>query len=136
MQIIGGLLDAPPCNGELSRQLEALARVTYAHPLTQEPVRFGVSTIERWYYQARKARGDVMRALERRVRSDAGTQRSLSVEIRQQLDAQCRLSPDWTYQEHYDGLVRLSAGDPTLPAVPSYTTVRRYLVRRGVKARS
>jgi hypothetical protein len=47
--VIGQLLAAPPPKGELKAALQALAGRTWQHPATGAPVRFGLSTIERWY---------------------------------------------------------------------------------------
>jgi hypothetical protein len=54
--VIGQLLAAPPDKGELRSAIEALAARTWQHPTTGEPVYFGFSTIERWYYRALKER--------------------------------------------------------------------------------
>jgi putative transposase len=48
--VVGQLLAAPPRRGELRPQLDKLAARAWRHPITGEPVRFGVSTLERWYY--------------------------------------------------------------------------------------
>jgi hypothetical protein len=42
-------LASPPKRGKLQREFEALAKRTWRHPSSGLPVRFGVSTIERWY---------------------------------------------------------------------------------------
>ncbi len=47
--IIGALLAAPPAKGELSAALRQLAAREWRHPSTGAPVRFSVSTLERWY---------------------------------------------------------------------------------------
>ena len=47
--VIGQLLAAPPDKGELKAAIEGLAAGAWRHPTTGEPVRFGFSTIERWY---------------------------------------------------------------------------------------
>ena len=52
--IIGPLLAAPPRRGQRESALRALAAQTWRHPLTEQPVGFGFSTIERWYYAARQ----------------------------------------------------------------------------------
>ena len=52
--VIGQLLAAPPPKGELRGQLEELARREWPHPITGLPVRFGVSTLERWLHKARR----------------------------------------------------------------------------------
>ena len=72
--VIGQLLAAPPDKGELKAAIEALAARIWRHPTTGEPVRFGFSTIERWYYRAldENASGEVapllayLRELQRR----------------------------------------------------------------------
>ena len=76
--IIGPLLAAPPAPGELGPRLRELAGRDWLHPVTQQPVRFGVSTIERWFYAARRAGLDPMAALQTRVRSDVGRSRAMS----------------------------------------------------------
>jgi len=47
--IIGALLAAPPAKGALRAALEQLAAHEWRHPSTGAPVRFGVSTLERWF---------------------------------------------------------------------------------------
>jgi putative transposase len=47
--IIGPLLAAPPATGDLQSALQGLAARTWRHPSTGLPIRFGASTIERWY---------------------------------------------------------------------------------------
>lgn len=53
--IIGPLLAAPPASRELSAAMTTLAAVTWRHPVSGLDIRFGVSTLERWYYTARAA---------------------------------------------------------------------------------
>ena len=77
--IIGPLLAAPPAAGELHEALTVLAAKTWRHPFTGLDVRFGVSTIERWLYAAKRA-VDPVRALRNQVRRDIGRFPSLSVE--------------------------------------------------------
>ena len=70
--IIGPLLAAPAEHGELGARIAELAGKAYEHPTTGEVIRFGASTIERWYYAAREATDPVI-ALARKVPSHAGT---------------------------------------------------------------
>ena len=51
--VIGHLLAAPPAKGLLCLELDQLAAREWRHPITGTVVRFGLSTIERWYYRAR-----------------------------------------------------------------------------------
>jgi hypothetical protein len=54
--VVGQLLAAPPPQGELRAELRKLAARTWQHPVTGEPVRFALSTIERWLLRARRER--------------------------------------------------------------------------------
>src|ERR1700720_3616056 len=67
--VIGQLLAAPPAKGELKAAIEGLAGRTWQHPTTGEPVRFGFSTIEHWYYRALKERTDPVGVLRPKVRA-------------------------------------------------------------------
>jgi hypothetical protein len=75
--IIGPLLAAPPPPGELRAALRALAAKTWRHPRTGLELRFGVSTLERWFYAARRA-ADPVQALRNQPRRDVGRFPSLS----------------------------------------------------------
>src|ERR1700730_2925985 len=86
--IIGPLLAAPPRRGELENILRELSSRTWQHPVSGLPVRFGMSTLERWYLAARKAKQDPIAALKRRVRADAGRYRVLSPRLIEALHAQ------------------------------------------------
>jgi hypothetical protein len=46
--VIGQLLASPPAKGALRAALKQLAAREWRHPSTGAPVRFGVSTLERW----------------------------------------------------------------------------------------
>jgi len=81
--VIGQLLAAPPPKGDLRAQIEALAGHQWRHPITGEPVRFGFSTIERWFYRALKERSDPVGVLHRKLRTDAGQQPAMSDAVRQ-----------------------------------------------------
>jgi len=47
--VIGPLLASPPSKGALQEALKGLAAKVWRHPITGADVRFGASTIERWY---------------------------------------------------------------------------------------
>ena len=66
--VIGQLLAAPPAKGELRAALEQLAAREWHHPSTGAPVRFGVSTLERWLYRARNEQHDPVSVLRRKRR--------------------------------------------------------------------
>ena len=127
--IIGPLLAAPPESGELQRAFTALAAKTWRHPVTGLDVRFGASTLERWYYAARRA-VDPVAALKDRLRGDEGRFPSLSEVAVAALTTQYREHPGWTAQLHLDNLRVVCQASGF--AVASYATVRRYLLARGM----
>ncbi|HST76196.1 MAG TPA: DDE-type integrase/transposase/recombinase [Acetobacteraceae bacterium] len=133
--VIGHLLAAPPAKGALRAALQQLAAREWRHPSTGAPVRFGVSTLERWFYRARNARHDPVSVLRRKRRGDAGAQASITPALRQALLAQYGAHKSWSAQLHHDNLAALAETRPELQPVPSYTTVRRFLVASGLTRR-
>ena len=85
--VVGPLLSAPPKGGELEESLMALSKKQWKHPITDEMVTFGFSTIERWLYQARKQDNPIT-ALRPKRREDAGQSRQLSVALKQAIQTQ------------------------------------------------
>jgi putative transposase len=79
--VIGQLLAAPPDKGELRVAIEALSQRTWVHPTTGEPVRFGFSTIECWYYRAARERTDPVGVLRRKLRADAGVEQRFAASL-------------------------------------------------------
>jgi transposase InsO family protein len=127
--IIGPLLAAPPPEGELQAALKSLAAKSWRHPLSGMEICFGVSTLERWYYAAKSAT-DPVAALKNRLRDDVGRFPSIASRVIEVLGAQYREHPGWTMQLHVDNLrVALAGSDLT---VPSYPTIRRYLIAQGM----
>jgi transposase InsO family protein len=55
----------------------------------------------------------------------------VSARLAQALERQYREHPSWSYQLHVDNLAALVAADPELGPLPSYTTLRRYMLARG-----
>ena len=134
--IVGPLLACPSRErGELRSALADLARQSWCHPITGEPVQFAASTIERWYYRARSAPRDPVGALRNRVRQDVGTHASLSPLLRQAVQRQHDDHPSWSVQLHYDNLEQLVLREPTIGSLPSYATLLRYMKRQGLVRR-
>jgi hypothetical protein len=94
--IIGALLAAPPAKGALRAALRQLAAREWRHPSTGAPVRFGVSTLERWLYRARNERNDPVGVLRRKRRGDAGAQASMTPALREALLAQYGAHKSWS----------------------------------------
>jgi transposase InsO family protein len=130
--VVGPLLAAPPPRGQLAAELARLASQAWRHPRTGEPTRFGVSTIERWFYLARGAKADPVAALRRRIRKDCGRQVALGERLKQALVAQYGDHRGWSYQLHADNLAALVAEDAGLGPVPSYSTVLRFMKAHGL----
>ena len=131
--VIGPLLASPPEPGKLLDALKLLAGRDWQHPITGLPTRFGVSTIERWYYQARRQR-DPVGALKPKLRADAGRSRALSGALKLVIAEQYQAHRCWSVQLHYDNLAARVADDPALGPLPSYATVRRHFKACGLIA--
>jgi transposase InsO family protein len=131
--VVGPLLSAPPTvRGELRREIKRLAARTWSDPVRGTPVAFGASTIERWYYLARRV-ADPVAALKKKVRSDRGSRPSISDAAKRALHAQHRAHPGWTKQLHYDNLVALAEDLSELVPVGSYSSVCRHMKATGLR---
>jgi putative transposase len=127
--VIGPLLVAPPAPNELFTELAALSAKTWRHPESGLDVRFATSTLERWYYKARRA-PDPVSALKDRCRTDVGRFPSMTQQVIDTLQTQYREHPGWTVQLHFDNL--RSALKDSGVYLPSYPTLRRYLRASGM----
>jgi transposase InsO family protein len=132
--VVGPLLASPPAPGELQAALAGLAERVWRHPLSGQPVRFGVSTIERWYYAARAA-ADPVSILRRKARKDSGRQQAIGAELGEVLRRQHAAHPSWSYKLHLDNLAVAVRDKPHLGPLPSYASLRRYLVAQGLRRR-
>jgi transposase InsO family protein len=130
--VVGPLLADPPAAGELQAALETLAQRAWIHPTSGQPTHFAFSTIERWYYQARDAH-DPIAVLKRQTRSDRGSFRAIDTALGERLRAQHREHPSWSVKLHLDNLEVLVREDASLRSLPSYSTLRRYMDRQGLR---
>jgi putative transposase len=133
--VVGQLLAAPPPKGMLRRELKQLAARTWRHPVTGAPVRFGLSTIDRWYRRAKHERQDPLRALRRKVRKDLGSQGSMRLVIRQALLTQYASHSSWSVLLHYENLRALAEARAELRPIPSYSTIQRFFRAHGLRKR-
>ena len=92
LSVVGQLLHAPSERGELAQRIRALAATLWTHPTSGEPVKFGFSTIERWYQKARRT-ADVFEALKRKTPRHAGTHPSIDAAIDEHFDFACCCCP-------------------------------------------
>ncbi|MGH6840398.1 MAG: DDE-type integrase/transposase/recombinase, partial [Methylocella sp.] len=130
--VVGHLLSAPPAHGMLRAAIEELAAKIWTHPQSGRDVQFAATTIERWYYLARNEKLDPLGVLRRAVRKDCGKV-SLAAAVAERLIDQYRQHPHWSCKLHYDNLAVLVKEKPSLGALPSYPTVRRYMQTRGLE---
>jgi transposase InsO family protein len=130
--VVGGLLSSPPEPGELQNALQALSEKEWIHPKHGGPVKFGLSTIERWYYRAKDSNNPID-ALQTPRRLDAGKGRVLGPELSAALKRQYELHPGWSYDLHHENLKVIAGGDPLkYGRAPSYSTVRRHMRASGL----
>jgi putative transposase len=129
--VIGALLSCPPKRGQLNKQLEELSQKSWKHPVTEEPFKISIPTIERWYYAALKEKGSPMPALSRKVRSDIGQSKAVTEDIKVELEKLFNGHKSWSYQLQNDNLA-VVVEQKKLGKSPSYSTVRRFLVGRGL----
>jgi len=132
--VVGGLLARPPEKGKLQQEIMLLAERLWRHPITNEPVKFSFSTIERWYYRA-IATTDPIRAMARKQRRDTGKTTVLSSAQLMELIQQYKNFPHWSYQLHLDNLAALIKTRPDLGTMPSYATLRRRMLSNGFRPR-
>src|SRR5438094_1750818 len=133
--VVGSLLAAPPPHGELQHELARLAEKTWQHAVTNEPTRFGLKTIQHWYYQAKNAPTDPVGRLRKRPRNDLGRQTALSDAFKRAIHSQYTAHRSWSYQLHYDNLAAWVDAEPELGTLPTYATVRRYMKSVGLTKR-
>ncbi len=129
--VVGPLLASPPAVGELYCEFERLAQKPWRHPISGEMVSFAASTIERWYYAARVGE-DPVGVLRRKVRSDHGQQRSLHPALAAVVREQYTQHSSWSFKLHHDNLAVVVAQHAELGALPSYPTLRRYMLAHGL----
>ena len=132
LSVIGSLLAAPPARGQLQPQLAELAAQKWRHPISGAWVAFGLSTLERWYYQALHAPTGPVVALQRKIRSDHGQHPAIRGPMAQWLAEQYRQHPSWSYQLHADNLAVLIAQQPQPAPKPSYVSVLRFMQSHGL----
>ena len=116
--MIGQLLAAPPAKGELRAAIAAAGRARRGGiRRTGEPVRFGFSTIERWYYRALEGAAPIRSACCAASCAPMPASRSRSSDaVRQALLAQYAAHKSWSVQLHHDNLVALAETRPELQA--------------------
>ena len=112
--------------GQINSEIQQLSDRTWKHPISGEDVRFGFSTVERWYYRALIAGSNPIAALGS-PRSDEGSHRALPNDGYAYLHSQFRTHRQSGYQQLYNKLDEF-AKKRCWKSLPHYSTVRRYLL--------
>ena len=131
--VVEGLLSSPPEAGALQTALRELAERSWRHPLTGEPTQYGIATIERWYYRAKRERGSAVTTLRRKNRSDTGITRVVDDTVKSILREQHRAHPSWSYKLHADNLAAALKAQKLSTSAPSAVTVWRWMQSCGLR---
>lgn len=129
--IIGHLLSAPPKKGELKSHLEELSKKQWNHPITGQLISLSFSTLEHWFYRAKKTH-DPVSSLRTKLRTDSRSSRKLSENLKKVIQDQHIAYPRWSYQLHIDNLAIRVKDTPGLGPLPSYSTIYRYMKTHGL----
>ena len=131
--VVAPLLVEPPVAGELGARLTALAEQTWPHPISGALVRFSRSIIERWYYAA-VGQERPTEVLQRVRRCDADGFRRMSPPVVAWVRQSYADHPAWSYLLQYENL-RASRPETERRLLPSYPTLRRFMLRQGWRPR-
>jgi len=126
--VIAELLASPPDPGCLQLKIDELCKKVWKNPINGTPLHISRRTIERWYYVAKKSINPI-ETLYPKLRSDNGKNKSLSPDMKMELERSYREFPQWTTQMHYDNFCVWVAMSK-IPC-PSYSAVRRFFRVRG-----
>jgi len=120
--------------GELKPALEDLSRRIWLIPTKLGPRerRFGVSTLERWYHQARREKTDPVDALSRKRRHDAGLSPMMGQKLREAAIGLYNAHKTWSVEVLYKNLETLAKNHPEFGTLPSYRTVCRFFRSQGL----
>lgn len=129
--VIGALLSNPPENQDLKARLKELCETEWTHPIDGRKFRISFPTVERWYYKSLHQEKDPVGILRRKLRSDSGTTRHLTPDMKSWLEKNYRDHPSWTGQLHCDNLRVWLKENPECEMAPSYPTILRYMKLRG-----
>jgi len=129
--VVGALLASPPEAGELRAQLKELAKRQWTHPVRGCRYLVSLPTIERWYYKSLNQEKDPVGSLRRKLRSDSGTTKHLTPEMKDWLQKNYIQHSSWSGQLHCDNLRAWLKLNPSYGMAPSYTTILRFMKNKG-----
>jgi transposase InsO family protein len=131
LQVIGNLLSETLEQGELQAGLKALSQKSWNHPKKGPGTKIAFSTLESWYYDAKKNPNNLAETLANQVRADLGVHRVLNQSLKDEVEKQYKDFPEWTVKLHFDNLKTLWTTS-AVPRIPSYMTVLRYFRMNGL----
>lgn len=124
--VIGQLAARELSRGELAEALRALSKARFRAPGSDHTRQFGVSTLERWYYEYRD---EGLEGLKPKARNDRGRGRGLEPELLALLCDIRRENPSASVSLILRTLACEGRIDPT---AVSASTLRRVFVERGL----
>lgn len=128
--VIGQLLSCPPDFGTLRKELKRLSEITWSNSDGTKR-KFSASTIERWYYLAKKNKDkSPFDNLKKMKRSDYKKVRKLTKEIIDLIDSSIKKNPSWSMKLHWENICLILKNNKK-NYFPSYTTIKRYLRSQG-----
>jgi putative transposase len=125
--VLSHLLSAPPKSGDLKAALREISERKHRRSWDQSEVTISLRTLERWYKLCKNAPRPTEQ-LQPKVRSDKHKTRQLSEDHKKWLILERHRRQSWSIQLLYDNLVEVEMKT----AVPSYTTVLRYMRKNGL----
>ncbi len=131
LAVIGELLCSPPERGQLKKKLRALGEKIWLNPITGEPLRISSTSIERWFYRARKHHQNPIESLADKTRADWGISRNMDACLAESWNELYQKHPCWSYTLLYDNFIALMKTRDPSAKVPSYSTMHRYSLRVG-----
>ena len=90
-----------------------------------------IPTIERWYYVAKNSDNPID-DLATKLRADRGGRMLENSKLAEMIQSQYRDHPAWTRTLHHKNLEVLCAKIQDLGPMPSYSTLKRYMVDKGM----
>lgn len=110
-----------PCLVELANQKD------WRHPISGEVVELKLRTLQRWYTKASTAH-NAMSALMPAIRKDKGKSQSLSEEFIKKMKDLYAEYAFWSWKLLHDNMAAVLRSEQINPYIPSYATLRRYLL--------
>lgn len=129
--ILGRILSDPP-KVVKPCLMELVSQGGWRHPLSGETVELKLRTLQRWYAAASTA-DNAMLALMPATRKDKGKSQAISADVIVIVEVIYGDYPHFSWKLLHDNLAAQIRSQTTVPYIPSYSTLRRYLIVREMR---